>query len=98
MQFTIVLIFIVLYSFSIYYKNENIHKAIFVVFSIFLITFAGFRSPESVNDYENYVRMYDFEFDYAEPTFKLISNIVRSLFDNYIYNNYSTCNYNFISF
>lgn len=85
MQFTIVLIFIVLYSFSIYYKNENIQKAIFVVFSIFLIIFAGFRSPESVNDYENYVRMYDFGFDYVEPTFKLISNIVRSHFDNYIY-------------
>lgn len=53
---------------------------IFLNFAFLLIIFAGFRDGNSVRDYLNYIQLFKYPDEYIEPTFNIISYIVKLLF------------------
>lgn len=72
-----------MFAFFSFRKNAN--NAKLISFSILLILFAGLRSSDSVMDYDNYLDYYNWGSENIEPTFTIISTIVKYLFDNYIF-------------
>lgn len=91
MEITILLLlFVVIILLSLFFdrslvedeKRVRVKMTCVYILSFILVVFSGFRDSEHFMDYENYVNYFDGFNENVELSFVLISNIVKSFFDD----------------